>query len=747
MENLPARLALRRRFAKGSFMKQSSEVPRSPGFGVASMFSATFFLTLPTVCLLFASPFTFAQSAPVLVSVTPPNGDTNAAPRGSVIFEFDQTMEATPLQATIPMVLVGNYQFAPANVSTLFNSSFWSADRKTLTFMPSGAIPLNTAVTWTLNPAGTPIPLRSAAGVELATVSGGYQIASNSGGSPNETCPPANPAPGTYTFTKYVQYLQTSALDPVPSPGNPAIVVTQVQSPSDGPAVTGGFLAFPAGTNKNLVSVAGFFRISDFFAMEATMNATYPVGDYMLHFNQSGETERVILLSLPETPTVIPKIENFAEAQSIDATRDFTLRWNSYSPQSANPIVRVVITDEFANRIFLAPNACVPRTLDPMATSIVIPANYLRPGFNYQGQLIFSEKFYSSTSAVPKMNGNGFVQRSTLFTLKAATGSNSVPSEQCDPGVTTVGSYTVIKNLEYQQTSAQEVIPRTGSAEFFGVTVVAPPAGPAVTNGSLTLPDNSTRALSNQLGYFVLNELFASEPELDATYGAGTYALRFSQTNQPERIIPMTIPETPPSIPQIQNYDEAQAINGTNSFTLTWNSFTPQCPGAFIRLIITDSLGHLVFLAPNPCVPRDLSPMATSIVIPANYFGAGVDYLGSLQFGCNFYNSTSDVPQMAGYGAVQRVTTFSLKAASSGSGTATPARFTHFQLLPNGHPFFQLSGTAGKNYMIQRAGSLRNPVWTPLDSVMMDASGAAAFEDTDAALVFPAFYRVMTGNN
>lgn len=119
-------------------------------------------------------------------------------------------------------------------------------------------------------------------------------------------------------------------------------------------------------------------------------------------------------MTCPRCRPWFPKIENYTEAQAIGATKDFTLRWNSFEPQGAGAAVRVVITDEFANRIFLAPNGCVPRTLDARATSVVIPAGFLRPGFHYQGQLIFSHNYYSSTTDVPVMTGNGFVQRGTL---------------------------------------------------------------------------------------------------------------------------------------------------------------------------------------------------------------------------------------------------------------------------------------------------------------------------------------------
>jgi len=698
--------------------------------------------TALVLCVLSFSVTTRAQSAPQLVSVNPPNGATNAAPRGWVVFVFDQTMDTTiPLQATIGTIVIGNYEFTPTTVNTTMSGS-WGADRRTLTFKPNSAIPLNTTVSWTLNRAGATLPLKSATGQTLATVTGSYKIASNSGGSTNEVCPPVTPAPGVYTFTKNLQYLQSSALDPVVAPGSPGHFAVSVQSPPGGPAVTNGSIVFPSGATTNLALQAGVFRFFESFTTEAALEGARPAGSYTLRFSQTGQPERVISMTMPATPAAIPKIANYAEAQTIDATKDFTLRWNALSPQGAGAVVRLVITDEFANRIFLAPNACVPRTLDPAATSIVIPANYLRPGFYYQGQLLFSLNFYSSTTDVAQMTGNGFVQRITSFSLKTANGTNSLPNELCTPTTPTTGSYTVTKFSEHRQISAEEVVPRSPVPGFFSASLQSPPAGPAVTNGSLTLPDATTKNFTNQFGFITLSGQYDTLAALEGAYPEGNYTLRFNQTGQVERVIAMALPATPAVIPKIANYAEAQAIDATNAFTLRWNAFSPQGPGAFIRLIISDELGNLVFLAPNPCVPRDLDPTATSIVIPANYFRPEVNYTGQLQFGLNFYVSTTDVPQMVGYGAVQQDTSFDLKAASAG-GTAVPANFTSYRILSNGHPEFNLSASAGKIYSIQRAGTLTSPTWSILSPVTINASGTAVFEDTDPALTLPAFYRAV----
>src|SRR5437762_14099625 len=84
-------------------------------------------------CVLSTSVAMHAQSVPMLISVSPAIGATNAAPRGSIVFVFDQAMDTTtPLLASIGTVLIGNYEFRPASVNSLL-SGRWGADRRTLT--------------------------------------------------------------------------------------------------------------------------------------------------------------------------------------------------------------------------------------------------------------------------------------------------------------------------------------------------------------------------------------------------------------------------------------------------------------------------------------------------------------------------------------------------------------------------------------------------------------------------------------
>ena len=90
----------------------------------------------------------------------------------------------------------------------------------------------------------------------------------------------------------------------------------------------------------------------------------------------------------------------------------------------------LTVADELEERTELFADFCFHIRLLPVpaATSIVIPAGYLKAGFVYQAQLIFAENFYTSTTDVAQMVGNGFVQGTTAFSMKAAAAGASQPA-------------------------------------------------------------------------------------------------------------------------------------------------------------------------------------------------------------------------------------------------------------------------------------------------------------------------------
>ncbi|MCW5550811.1 MAG: Ig-like domain-containing protein [Verrucomicrobiae bacterium] len=368
-----------------------------------------------------------AGPAPKVESVIPANGAVNVSPNSELVIMFDLAMDTNViLNASFPPAFVGNYEMQPGTISFSFQGS-WGADARTLTFKPFGPLPQNTLVNWTLNPAGTATPLKSAAGQPLLTTNGSFRILANTGGNTNEVCNPDPTNLGYYGLTKSFAHTQISATEVISTAPVPGAFTALVQNHFTSPApVTNASLTLPNETEATLTNQFGNFLHAFYPASEAQVDPAYPPGTYTLRMKLSGGQEQVIPMNMPPTMASIPMIQNYAEAQAINTTESFTLRWYPFTPLPANAYITLFITDEFGNTIFQAPNVCLPRELLPSDTSVVIPAHYFKPGQRYNCTLAFGLNFYHSTNAVPQMQGNAVIVRSTTFTLEAAGGGGVV---------------------------------------------------------------------------------------------------------------------------------------------------------------------------------------------------------------------------------------------------------------------------------------------------------------------------------
>lgn len=567
---------------------------------------------------LAPAPSARAQTAPVLVSVTPAEGATGVGATTPLVFVFDQAMDVTvPIFASVPG-LVGSFETTPASVGQQMFGT-WSDDGRTLTLQPS-QVPLGITVNWTLNPPGALsfVQIKSQAGVALATVSGSY------------------------------------------STGAAALALASVSPTNDASGV----------------------------ALDATV---------VFRFNQPMEK----LAAPGGNPPATPGAVTWA-GTGLDAAR-FTYNWSADGRQ-----LFCDYTGGFPT------NTLVTWALNPAAAPVKL----------------------TSQSGTP-LPSDTYTGR---FTTAAAP--------PCEPQVVPEfwGSYSVSKVLKLEQTSAADpqVDPLDQSPFVFSAFILSPTRGPTVTAGSLTLPSGAQTNLSATFGYLQSLEAFDTAAELETAFPPGGYTLRFTQTGQPERVIPMNLPATFAAVPKITNFPEAQGVNAGQDFTLQWNAFSGAAAEDFISLLISDDVGEVVFQAPDSCVPRELPATATSIVIPAGTFQTNRIYNAQLSFGRSFYFSTNTVTEMAGYGSIVRYTRFTVATGTDGGpGPGGPATFAGFRLNPDGNPELELGGTAGRPYGIQRAASVSAASWPEIGTVTMDAGGRAVFEDSEAGKVFPLFYRAV----
>lgn len=364
--------------------------------------------------------FSTGLGAPAMGLVTPANDDEAVATNMPVTFRFTQPMKKIALPGGSPPAVV----WTGVGLDPAKFSYAWSVDGRSLTAEYSGGFPRKTRVDWTLNPVGALTPFESQTGKPLPAgiYQGGFWTAATApcGGV-------VNPTWGSYGMNKRSNFLQSSPADPVEDPTAPAPFVFSVvvQGPAFGPSVTAGSVELPNGTRTSLTNFGVFTSYYETFSTEAAMDAAFPPGTYTVRFTQTGLPERVVAMPMTASDVPpIPTITNFAEAQAVDPTQDFTLRWGSFSNADADDLISVFLFNEDGRVVFQAPDFCLPLPLLATDTSVVISANTLVKDRTYSAELLFGKSFYSSTNTFPEMSGYGFRLRATQFTVKTGAGSN-----------------------------------------------------------------------------------------------------------------------------------------------------------------------------------------------------------------------------------------------------------------------------------------------------------------------------------
>lgn len=168
------------------------------------------------------------------------------------------------------------------------------------------------------------------------------------------------------------------------------------------------------------------WRFEQRFNTSAALDAAYPNGGIFPTFNYTVTMGTVndgnkvatlnysglVLLGTPATP----QVTNFAAAQAIDHTADFTLRFNA----SGNPtfdLVQVIITDTASNGIFASPAPFSAGALSGASNSVVIPGYTLPAGATLVGHLSFVRPAGLVTNTYPGAVGVPAVLRDTEFPL------------------------------------------------------------------------------------------------------------------------------------------------------------------------------------------------------------------------------------------------------------------------------------------------------------------------------------------
>ena len=156
------------------------------------------------------------------------------------------------------------------------------------------------------------------------------------------------------------------------------------------------------------------------YPTQTALDAAWPNGNYS--FSISGATDglKTPALNLPGDfyPPKPPHIQNYLEAQMVDASQDFVLRWDAFESGTTSDFVLVAIRNKAdCNPVFNTPFLEEPNNLNGTATSVVIPAGTLKPGEHYDAYVRFDKIIARDTTSYPGAIGHVSYAKGTHCSL------------------------------------------------------------------------------------------------------------------------------------------------------------------------------------------------------------------------------------------------------------------------------------------------------------------------------------------
>lgn len=224
---------------------------------------------------------------------------------------------------------------------------------------------------------------------------------------------------------KSAQFQQTASSPPTILSSNGYAFTAFVVPATNYAVMNASFGAPNAGTNRALtLSTNGDSLLySETFQTSQALESAYPSSTSLfapsvyrftfgtLHDGVRNGNASYILGGTPPTP----EVTNLLEAQSIDTTTDFTLRWPAMGGLLG--IVQLLILDPGSNVVYSSPAPFTPDALSPASTSGKIPANALPTAANLIGHLVFARPGLPDTNSYSGAIGVAAIARDTAFPL------------------------------------------------------------------------------------------------------------------------------------------------------------------------------------------------------------------------------------------------------------------------------------------------------------------------------------------
>jgi len=225
-----------------------------------------------------------------------------------------------------------------------------------------------------------------------------------------------------YSLVKRQEFLQTNNLAPVAASASNFLAIAHLQTPGTN-NVTAATLTVPGGgpvpfpTNN--------FTLLSAFTSQAALDASFPAGTYQI--NLTGVQDGVVSLTLNVPATAFPnapQVAGYDLLQNVNPHRAVPIVWNNFSGGTAGDFIRLEIFDpERLNQdgsfqtVFSTPQLGEFTALTGTTSGVLVPADTLQPGKNYQAMLVFAKVCTLDTTNYPGVIGSTRMVSATAFNL------------------------------------------------------------------------------------------------------------------------------------------------------------------------------------------------------------------------------------------------------------------------------------------------------------------------------------------
>jgi hypothetical protein len=348
----------------------------------------------------------------------------------------------------------------------------------------------------------------------------------------------------------------------------------------------------------------------------------------------------------------------------------------------------------------------------------------------------FKDTSGTALSDTPNLSGVFFTKAGSST---GGGGTTNAPCGNTGSTNSNFGSFFVSKSFNYIQTDSGAPTLNPDSGPTFEAFARGASNNP-ISQATLTLPNGTSRTLTNLFGILLFSEEFSTEADLEAAYPPGTYTVHM-QGSGGAATASLVLPAASayPPTPQLSNLAALSSFNPAADFTFQWSPFTGASGNDSIYFEVHDQVGTS-FSAPDPCIPRTLANTATSIVVPKNTFGGSAIEGGSLNFDKFLILDTNSVPNFAVGAYVTKDTEFKT-GSSTGGGGGQPPQLLNLSRMANGSVQFQVQATVGVNLVVEAKNNLQDATWQTIPTGAVDASGLLQVTDPGAVGQPHRFYR------